>query len=105
MTIELSTSWVVVVFVIIVLLAIIVDRADTKKHKKRVDAINGQFEKMNELQAIIKSNMDKKDKKKSTTYRCKNCGYEGYAYGAATSAGVSAPWCPTCKKNNSLEEI
>lgn len=37
-------------------------------------------------------------------YKCK-CGFEGDCYGAPTSNGVSAPWCPKCQRNNGLSEI
>ncbi len=37
--------------------------------------------------------------------RCRQCGFEGYCYGVAHAAGVSAPWCPQCEKNNKLTPI
>lgn len=42
---------------------------------------------------------------------CKNCKYEGRAYGVPHSggyghnAGVSAPWCPRCGLNNQLVKV
>jgi hypothetical protein len=43
---------------------------------------------------------------------CKcECGYKGYVYGtphggvSGAKAGISAPWCPNCKRNNKLEEV
>jgi len=40
-------------------------------------------------------------------YKCGHCGYVGPCYGTPTSdkIGVSAPWCPQCKKNDKLTRV
>jgi len=35
-------------------------------------------------------------------YICGHCGFKGHCYGAATSEGVSAPWCSRCGRNDEL---
>lgn len=36
------------------------------------------------------------------TYTCGHCGFTGPCFGAITSHGGTAPWCPQCGKNDKL---
>lgn len=38
-------------------------------------------------------------------YKCGHCGYVGHCYGIPTSAGITAPYCPKCQKNDKLKKV
>lgn len=65
------------------------------KEKKQIDKVfDGRLTNSEDIQ-VIPVTLEGR-------YRCDHCGYKGLCYGVPTGAGVSAPFCRKCGKNDKL---